>query len=79
MKRRAVFIDRDGVLVKAVQYGDYAHGPLALADFQLQHNIAEPVRMLRDAGFLTVLATNQPGIARGKLSWETLHRMHETL
>lgn len=79
MKRRAVFLDRDGVLVKAVRYGEYAHGPLALADFELHHNIAEPVRRLREAGFLTVLATNQPGIARGKLTWETLHRMHQIL
>ncbi|MEO7649499.1 MAG: HAD family hydrolase [Bryobacteraceae bacterium] len=79
MKRRAVFLDRDGVLVKAVQHGEYAHGPLALADFKLHYNVEEPVRMLREAGFLTVLATNQPGIARGTLTWETLRRMHEIL
>jgi D-glycero-D-manno-heptose 1,7-bisphosphate phosphatase len=79
VKRRAVFLDRDGVLVRAAPLADYAHGPLTLEDFSLFPGIVEPVRRLRDAGFLTVLATNQPGIARGQLTWETLHEMHSRL
>src|SRR5438067_10490615 len=34
---------------------------------------------MRDAGFLIVLATNQPAIARGQMSWETLDEMHRIL
>ena len=79
MKRRAVFFDRDGVLVCAAPLVDYAHGPLTLEDFSLFPNISEPVQRLRDAGFLTVLATNQPAIARGQMSWETLNEMHRLL
>jgi D-glycero-D-manno-heptose 1,7-bisphosphate phosphatase len=79
VKRRAVFLDRDGVLVCAAPLVDYAHGPLTLEDFSLFPNISEPVQRLRDAGFLTVLATNQPAIARGQMSWETLNEMHRLL
>ncbi len=76
MKRRAVFLDRDGVLVRAAPVKDYAHGPLTLADFSIFPGVAEPVTRLREAGFLIVLATNQPGIARGQMSRETLDAMH---
>jgi D-glycero-D-manno-heptose 1,7-bisphosphate phosphatase len=79
VKRRAVFLDRDGVLVRAAPLKDYAHGPLTLEDFAVFPGVAEPVKRLRDAGFLTVLATNQPGIARGQMSWETLDAMHTIL
>jgi D-glycero-D-manno-heptose 1,7-bisphosphate phosphatase len=79
VKRRAVFLDRDGVLVRAAPLTDYAHGPLTLEDFSVFDGVAEPVRRLRDAGFTTVLATNQPAVARGQLSWETLDEMHRRL
>jgi D-glycero-D-manno-heptose 1,7-bisphosphate phosphatase len=78
-QRRAVFLDRDGVLVRAAPLKDYAHGPLTLEDFSLFEGIAEPVCRLRDAGFLIVLATNQPAVARGQISWETLDEMHRRL
>ena len=79
MMRRAVFLDRDGVLVCAAPMKEYAHGPLTLEDFSLLPGVAEPVQRMRDAGFLTVLATNQPGIARGQMSWDTLNEMHRIL
>jgi D-glycero-D-manno-heptose 1,7-bisphosphate phosphatase len=79
VKRRAVFLDRDGVLVRAAPLKNYAHGPLTLEDFSTFPNITEPVERLRRAGFLTILITNQPGIARGQMSWETLNEMHRRL
>jgi D-glycero-D-manno-heptose 1,7-bisphosphate phosphatase len=79
VKRPAVFLDRDGVLVCAAPHKDYAHGPLTLDDFSTFPGISEPVGRLRDAGYLIVLATNQPGIARGQLNWDTLNEMHRRL
>ena len=79
MKRSAVFLDRDGVLVRAAPLVDYAHGPHTLEEFGIFPGVAEPVQRLRDAGFLTVLATNQPAIARGQMDWDTLHEMHRRL
>jgi D-glycero-D-manno-heptose 1,7-bisphosphate phosphatase len=79
MKRRAVFLDRDGVLVRAAPMKDYAHGPMSLEEFSIFDGVAEPVRRLREAGFLIVLATNQPGVGRGQVSLETIREMHRIL
>jgi D-glycero-D-manno-heptose 1,7-bisphosphate phosphatase len=79
MKHRALFLDRDGVLVRAVARDDYANGPLSLEEFAILPGVAEPVRRIRDAGFLAVLATNQPGVARGHIRMETLDEMHRLL
>jgi D-glycero-D-manno-heptose 1,7-bisphosphate phosphatase len=79
VKHRAVFLDRDGVLVRAAPLKSYAHGPVTLEDFSVFPNLTEPVEQLRRAGFLTILATNQPAIARGQMSWETLNEMHRRL
>ena len=79
MKRRAVFLDRDGVLVRTAPLTAYAHGPLTLEDFSLLPGVTDPVRQLHDAGFVTVLATNQPAIARGQMSQDTLDEMHRRL
>jgi D-glycero-D-manno-heptose 1,7-bisphosphate phosphatase len=79
MKRRAVFLDRDGVLVKPAVRNGYAYGPLSLAEFELLPGIAGPVGRIREAGFLTVLVTNQPGISRGLLDQATLDEMHARL
>ncbi len=67
------------MLVRPVVRNGYAYGPLALEDFRILPDVAGPVRRIREAGYLTVLATNQPGISRGMLDWETLSRMHALL
>jgi D-glycero-D-manno-heptose 1,7-bisphosphate phosphatase len=77
--RRAVFLDRDGVLVGARPVGATAHGPLSLDEFRILPGIAEPLARLREAGYLLVLVTNQPGVARGQLPWDVLHEMHRRL
>ena len=79
MTRRAVFLDRDGVLVKPTVRDGYAYGPMSLAEFELLPGIGEPVGRIREAGFLIVLATNQPGISRGMLDWPVLDEMHARL
>jgi D-glycero-D-manno-heptose 1,7-bisphosphate phosphatase len=79
VKRRAVFLDRDGVLVRAAPFKTYAHGPLTLEEFSMFPNLAESIERLRAAGFLVILATNQPGIGRGQMRWETLNEMHRRL
>jgi len=79
MSNRAVFLDRDGVLVRAELNGASVHGPLTLEAFELLPDLTGPVSRLRDAGYLVILATNQPGIARGYLSWDTVNEMHRRL
>ena len=62
MTQPAVFLDRDGTLMREV---NYCRDP---ADVRLFDGAAEALRRLRDAGFVLVIITNQSGIARGLLT-----------
>lgn len=68
--RRAVFLDRDGVLNKVVMREGAPCSPRSLDEFRLEEGAAEAVARLKTHGFLTVVATNQPDLARGYLSQE---------
>ena len=59
VRRRAVFLDRDGTLIEDTEYvGD-------AADVSLIAGSAEAVKRINESGLLAVLVTNQSGIARG--------------
>ncbi len=78
--QRAVFLDRDGVLNRLVARPDGTLGsPRSLKDFTLLPGVASTVRALARAGFKTVVVTNQPDIARGRLDPAELERMHARL
>lgn len=66
--RRAVFLDRDGVLNRAVLREGKPHPPATLAELRVLAGVREACRKLRDAGFALILITNQPDIARGATS-----------
>lgn len=71
--QRAVFLDRDGTLNRFAGY------VRSLADFELLPGAAEAVRKLNEAGWLCIVATNQPVVARGELSQEGLKLIHQKL
>ncbi len=77
--KRAVFLDRDGVLNEPIVRDGRAHAPLSLADFRLSPEAPWQVARLRNAGLLCIVVTNQPEVARGGLDRETLDRMHRAL
>lgn len=79
MKKRAVFLDRDGVLTIPEFRDGRSFAPTRLADFRLYPDAAASVARLKRAGFLVIVATNQPDVTTGKLSEETLGAMHATL
>ena len=58
--RRTVFLDRDGVLNRALERDGKPVAPLSLAEFELLPRISEACARLRNAGFLLIVATNQP-------------------
>jgi D-glycero-D-manno-heptose 1,7-bisphosphate phosphatase len=58
-RRRAVFLDRDGTLIREA---DYLSDPEGV---ELLPGVPEALRALRDAGYALVIVTNQSGIARG--------------
>ncbi len=71
--RPAVFLDRDGTLIKEK---GYLRDPGAV---ELETGAAEAVRVLNRAGIPVVVVTNQSGIARGYYTQEDLGRIHQTL
>lgn len=78
---RAVFLDRDGVLNRNVWNPATStyESPLAPEQFELAPNVIPALRLLRDAGFLLFLVSNQPNYAKGKASISTLEAIHERL
>jgi D-glycero-D-manno-heptose 1,7-bisphosphate phosphatase len=79
MNRRAVFLDRDGVLVETCVRDNRAYAVLSLDEFRLCPEAGPQVARLRAAGLLPIVFTNQPEVARGALHSATLDRMHERL
>jgi D-glycero-D-manno-heptose 1,7-bisphosphate phosphatase len=78
--RRAVFLDRDGVLNRAFRDGSGTlRPPSSLDDFELLDGAAEACARLRAAGFALVVATNQPDVARGTQRREVVEQINATL
>ena len=72
--KKAVFLDRDGVLNK--ELGDYV---CKLEDFKvLEHNFGV-LKELQSRGYLLIVITNQGGLAKAWYTEETLGKMHERL
>ncbi len=65
-QRRAVFLDRDGVLVAAEVRNRRPYPPASLAEMVLLPGVEDACSRLKRAGFLLIVVTNQPDIARGK-------------
>ena len=72
-KTKAAFIDRDGVINEE---RNYVH---RIEDFVLLPGVANGLALLRDAGFLLIVVTNQAGIARGYYDQSAMDRLHEHL
>jgi D-glycero-D-manno-heptose 1,7-bisphosphate phosphatase len=77
--RRAVFLDRDGVLVRAFPDGDASRPARTMDELELLPGVAEACAQLNVAGFLLIVATNQPDVARGRITLDALRVQHEWL
>lgn len=64
--QRAVFLDRDGVINQAVVRDGRPYPPASVDDLVILDGVAEACARLKAAGFLLIVVTNQPDIARGK-------------
>ena len=66
MPQRVVFLDRDGVLNRAFPEGGTTRPPASVAELELLPGVKEALARLRAAGFVLIVVTNQPDVARGK-------------
>lgn len=72
-KRRAIFLDRDGVINHPPTSGLYITSP---DDLRLIDGVPKAIRSFREAGYLVIVVTNQSGIARGVLKQAALDEIH---
>jgi D-glycero-D-manno-heptose 1,7-bisphosphate phosphatase len=78
-RKRAVFLDRDGVLNRAVMRDGRPHPADNLAALEVLPGAAEACATLRAAGFLLIVVTNQPDIARGTRTREEVDTINRRL
>lgn len=74
MSRKAIFLDRDGVVNKNRR--DYVKN---ISELEILPNVSESIKKLKDFGFLVLVITNQSAINRGMTSHEDLEKIHETI
>jgi D-glycero-D-manno-heptose 1,7-bisphosphate phosphatase len=75
----AVFLDRDGVLNRAIVRDGRPYPPATLDEFAILRGVPEACVTLRRAGFLLLVVTNQPDIARGLQDRARVDEFHEVL
>jgi D-glycero-D-manno-heptose 1,7-bisphosphate phosphatase len=75
-KHRAVFLDRDGVINRALIRDGKPYAARTLAEFEILPGVAEACQLLKAGGFSLVVATNQPDVGRGTLPREAVERIH---
>lgn len=76
MLRRAVFLDRDGVLNRAIVRDGKPYPPASLAELDITEEAIDACTLLRGQGFALVCITNQPDIARGTACRDDIDAMN---
>ena len=82
---KAVFLDRDGVVNKLIHHREQGiiDSPFTVEQFTLNPGTPEAINSMQEAGYLVILVSNQPGIAKGTLSREVFgnirRKMNELL
>lgn|SRR5580698_7304287 len=74
--RRAVFLDRDGVINRALEHECKPYPPRNLGEFEILPEVPDALARLKADGFLLVVATNQPDVGRGTLAKEVVEEIH---
>ena len=72
-KQRAIFLDRDGTINRYVGF------LRDIEQFELLPGAAEAIRRINASGYLAIVVTNQPVIARGEVTREQLREIHDKM
>jgi len=77
--KKAVFLDRDGVINRALIRDGLPYPPNSLDELEILPGVTESLRLLKKSGFLLVVVTNQPDVGRGIQKKQTVEKMHAYL
>ena len=72
-KQKAIFLDRDGTINKYVGF------LRNIDDFELIDGVAEAIKKINSSGYLAIVVTNQPVIARGEVTFNQLDEIHNKM
>ena len=72
-KQKAIFMDRDGTINKYVGF------LRKISDFELIPLISDAIKKINASGYLAIVVTNQPVIARGEVTWNELQEIHNKM
>jgi len=72
-KQKAVFLDRDGTINKSVGFLQN------IDEFELIDGVADAIKKINTSGYLAIVATNQPVIARGEVTFEEMEEIHKKM
>jgi D-glycero-D-manno-heptose 1,7-bisphosphate phosphatase len=75
--RQAVFLDRDGVINRNYLRDGVTCPPRTAEEFEFLPGAAQAAARLREAGFVLVVVTNQPDVARGSTTREAVERLND--
>jgi D-sedoheptulose 7-phosphate isomerase len=78
-QRRAVFLDRDGVINRTFVRDGKPFPPTTLQELEVLPGVPEALHELKQHGYKLLVVTNQPDVARGKQSRQTIDAMHQAL
>ena len=79
MSRRAVFLDRDGVINRAMVRDGKPHPPASLGELEILPKVPEALAALHKAGFMLIVVTNQPDVARGTATMAVVEEINNYL
>jgi D-glycero-D-manno-heptose 1,7-bisphosphate phosphatase len=79
IRKRAVFLDRDGVLNRPVVRDGRPFPPARIEEFELYPDVVDACAQLKEAGFSLVVVTNQPDVGRGTQTRQLIDAMHARL
>jgi D-glycero-D-manno-heptose 1,7-bisphosphate phosphatase len=77
--RRAAFLDRDGVLNRALIRDGRPYSPSGLHEIEIPSGVPEACEQLRRHGLLLVMVTNQPEVARGRVIRQSVEEINDFL
>ena len=79
MNNKAVFLDRDGVINRALVRDGHPYPPTSLDTLEIQPDVTKALNLLKESEFLLIVVTNQPDVGRGTQKRETVEKMHTYL
>lgn len=77
--KKAVFLDRDGVINKVLLNNGKPFSPRRFEKFELLPDVGRDLNSLREIGFISIIVTNQPDAARGLMKIEEMNKMHDLI